>query len=236
MNLSVFAKIQKSPTLAHELTEQLRQSIKIGEFKCGDKLPAIQEIEKQTGVSRTVVREAVAQLHAEGLVTSKQGRGIFVIENNTAAKLEIGQFEFFNKSNVISILELRKTVEIESCALAAIHHSAAQLNNIKEALKRLEDKLATQGNTTYEDINLHNAIAAATGNQFIQRFVEFAGTCHLNAEKALFNHNDDTPLENTLIKMINQEHRQIVNAIQKQDPDLAKESMRQHLENSINRL
>src|SRR6266480_4068637 len=64
--------------LSHRLFEQLAEQIKAGRLAPGARLPTEQELTRAARVSRTVVREAVAALRAEGLVVTRQGVGAFV--------------------------------------------------------------------------------------------------------------------------------------------------------------
>src|SRR6478672_887147 len=67
-------------SLTHVLIERLTAQITSGELTPGAQLPTEQELIAATGVSRTVVREAVAALRAEGLVLTRQGVGAFVAD------------------------------------------------------------------------------------------------------------------------------------------------------------
>ena len=61
-----------------ELTQRLAAEILSGRLQPGARLPTEQKLSLATGVSRTVVREAVAALRADGLVITRQGLGAFV--------------------------------------------------------------------------------------------------------------------------------------------------------------
>src|SRR5258708_30541544 len=63
--------------LSRGLFEQLAEQIKNGRLSPGERLPTEQELTRAARVSRTVVREAVAALRAEGLVITRQGAGAF---------------------------------------------------------------------------------------------------------------------------------------------------------------
>jgi len=67
-------------SLTQMLIEQLSAQIMAGELKPGAQLPTEPELIAAAGVSRTVVREAVSALRAEGLVVTRQGVGAFVAE------------------------------------------------------------------------------------------------------------------------------------------------------------
>jgi DNA-binding GntR family transcriptional regulator len=78
-------------TLRHSVTESIRQAIAVGRFGAGDRMPE-KELCDMTGVSRTLVREALRQLESEGLVmviahkgpvvatiTAQQAAGIYEV-------------------------------------------------------------------------------------------------------------------------------------------------------------
>src|SRR6187455_3848658 len=80
-NLSLLKPIDAPRGLTAELVARLTADITSGKIPPGARLPTEQEMIAATGVSRTVVREAVAALRADGLVVTRQGVGAFVPEN-----------------------------------------------------------------------------------------------------------------------------------------------------------
>ena len=94
-----------------------RNDIQSGALKPGMMLPTEPVLTQNFGVSRTVIREAVAALKAEGLLEPRQGAGVFVLE---PAKSNRSIFEVDNNqlSDILEILELRMAVEIEAASLA----------------------------------------------------------------------------------------------------------------------
>ena len=56
-----------------------------GRFKAGERLPTERELSETFGVSRNVVREAIARLTFEGTVEPRQGSGVFVLGTNAIA-------------------------------------------------------------------------------------------------------------------------------------------------------
>ena len=79
----VSARFEPRPagTLVGKVSEALREAIRSGEFAPGDKLPSEAQLTEHHGVSRTVVREAIALLRNDGLVLPRQGAGVFVLSN-----------------------------------------------------------------------------------------------------------------------------------------------------------
>ncbi|MBL7372531.1 FadR family transcriptional regulator, partial [Escherichia coli] len=69
-------KMPERRSMAADLVDQLREKIRSGELSPGDKLPTERALVEELGISRTVVREAVARLSAEGWVEARQGSGV----------------------------------------------------------------------------------------------------------------------------------------------------------------
>ena len=66
-------------SLAQRVVAGLKDKIFAGDLPPGQKVPSETELIEEFGVSRTVVREAVTRLRAEGLIETFQGRGSFVL-------------------------------------------------------------------------------------------------------------------------------------------------------------
>src|SRR5688572_9486009 len=120
--------------LSRRLFEQLAEQIKSGRFAPGARLPTEQALTRAARVSRTVVREAVAALRAEGLVVTRQGVGAFVSAEPQRAPFRIEPERMQSLDDVLSVMELRIGVEIESAGLAAERASKAQVRTILTSL------------------------------------------------------------------------------------------------------
>ena len=118
-------RIERRPKLSEHVVSALRDQILGGQIAPGQKLPTEGQMTETFGVSRTVIREAVASLAADGLVEARQGAGVFVLEHPT---LTFGSFnqEIRKVSQAINVLEVRMGIEIESAGLAAVRRNAAQ--------------------------------------------------------------------------------------------------------------
>ena len=74
-------RIERKPKLSEHVVAALRSQVVGGEIMPGQKLPTESQLTETFGVSRTVIREAIASLAADGLVESRQGAGVFVLEH-----------------------------------------------------------------------------------------------------------------------------------------------------------
>ena len=75
-----FPAIAPSARLSERVADALTAEIRSGRLRPGDKLPTEPELAEQFSVSRTVVREAVSRMKSVGLVDSRQGSGVYVLE------------------------------------------------------------------------------------------------------------------------------------------------------------
>src|SRR5258705_4128407 len=113
--------------LSRGLIEQLAEQIKSGRLAAGARLPTEEELTRAAKVSRTVVREAVAAMRAEGLVVTRQGVGAFVSAAPQQAPFRIDTERLHNLEEILYVMELRLCVEIESAGLAAERATRAQV-------------------------------------------------------------------------------------------------------------
>ena len=191
--------------LSRQLFEQLAGEIRSGRLAPGERLPTEQALTRAARVSRTVVREAVAALRAEGLVITRQGVGAFVAPEPQHSPFRIEPERLQSLDNVLNVMELRLGVEIES------------------------DRSAVE-----EDIGFHRAIAEATGNPEFPRFLQFIGR-HLIPRRTVAGLPERMGGPRAYLALIQEEHQRIHDAIAARDPKAAREAMRRHLTRSLER-
>ena len=220
--------------LSRGLFEQLSEQIKSGRLAAGARLPTEEELSRAARVSRTVVREAVAALRADGLVVTRQGVGAFVSAAPQQAPFRIDQEGMRSIQDVLHVMELRLGVEIESAGLAAERATKPQLRAIAAALDAMA-RAATQGKDAIDqDLELHRAIAEATGNEQFPRFLQFIGR-HLIPRRIVSGMPQSMGGRRAYLDLLQEEHQAIVDAIQSRDPKAAREAMRRHLTRSLER-
>ena len=127
-------KLPPTERLSDKLAELLRQHLESGEWAPGDKLPTEQQLTEQFQVSRTVVREAVSRLKSMGLLTSRQGAGMFVAPRIQARALAFDPTVLTSLDAVLQVVEVRRTLEGEVAALAAQRITPAKARAIEDAM------------------------------------------------------------------------------------------------------
>jgi GntR family transcriptional repressor for pyruvate dehydrogenase complex len=218
----------RRPKLADLVIGTLRKRISAGEYGSGGKLPTESQMTTIFGVSRTVVREAIAALAADGLVQSRQGAGVFVVANAASPFTAIGA-ESSNKISVaLNVLEVRMGIEIESAGLAAVRRSASQDAAIQEAWNEFERLLKLGTPTGKTDFAFHRAIAAATNNPFYIEVLDGLGSRTIPCDVAS-PWGTESVLTYEYQAGLQREHLAILKAISAQDAGAAREAMRQHL-------
>jgi DNA-binding FadR family transcriptional regulator len=220
--------------LSRQLFEQLAAEIRSGRLAPGARLPTEQALTRAARVSRTVVREAVAALRAEGLVMTRQGVGAFVTAapQHTPYRIEPERLESLD--DILNVMELRLGVEIESAGLAAERAAKGGVRAIAAALQAIE-KTAGEGKSAVdEDLAFHRAIAEATGNPEFARFLQFIGR-HLIPRRTVSGLPERMGGQRVYLALIQEEHRRIADAIAEGDPKAARDAMRRHLTRSLDR-
>lgn len=225
---------RNEPNLTDRITQRLMDEITGGQYQVGDVLPPEQAIADRFGVSRTVLREAVSRLKSEGIVSSKQGRGLQVIANAPLSVLRI-QAAGHDTAQILGIVELRRGVEIEAAALAAERRTATDLIDIRASLDAMAEAIAT-GDVTLgveADLGFHRAIARATRNDNYILFFDFmAVLLRKNIEVSRRRSSKVSGRGAQAQK----EHAKVFAAIEKGDPDMARQFARIHIVNTEARL
>jgi len=233
-DLTVATKVERKPKLSAHVAASLRSQILAGDIGVGQKLPTESQLTEAFGVSRTVIREAVANLAADGLVESRQGAGIFVCERPAMAFSSITQDIGMKISHALNVIEVRMGLEIESAGLAAQRRNAAQEAAIQEAFFEFDRLLAMGEATGRSDFMFHRAIAAATNNPFYVEVLDALGMraipCDITSPWGT-----DSLLTREYQVMLQREHLAILKAISAGDAEAARAAMRAHLTESQRR-
>jgi|SRR5579884_2359800 DNA-binding GntR family transcriptional regulator len=102
------AQVNEGPMYV-QIANAIRAEIRAGRLKPGDKIKSEAELEREHGVSRTVVREAIGQLRADGLIISHQGKGRYVTTDApTRATQHSPEYEAITASLAQVLSDLRR--------------------------------------------------------------------------------------------------------------------------------
>ncbi|MBN9016419.1 MAG: FadR family transcriptional regulator [Rhizobiales bacterium] len=212
-----------------QVADWFAREIRAGHLTSGEKLPTEQELIAQFGVSRTVIREAMASLRSEGLVVSRQGSGVFVADHEASASFRIISDELRTLAEVQHVLQLRLAVEVEAAGLAAERRTDDDLVRMRDSLAAIDASIAAEDSAVEPDFAFHRAIASATGNPYFERFMHFLGPVII-PRQSVRPRGETADQRRRYLEQVQIEHRRILAAIERQNPEAARFTLREHLE------
>lgn len=225
-------RIARPLRLSEEVSGELQRRIARGDLKPGDRLPTEKALGEVFGVSRAVVREAVARLKADGLIETRQGSGAFIVEAPRTINLRFRQGAGPELDELRDIFELRAMVEGAVAELAAQRRDKKDLKAMAEQLQAMDAALADGRDGTEADDNFHIAMARATHNSYIGRLVEFLGRHFSDSRKLSWQ---GTRRELAHPQEAQREHRALFDAITAGNAEAARRSAQDHLRGTAGR-
>jgi DNA-binding FadR family transcriptional regulator len=217
-----------------EVARRLREEILSGALAPGAQLPTEQQLVARLGISRTVVREAVAALRAEGLLVTRQGVGAFVADGLDQRPFRVDTANLTSLDRVLHLIELRAAIETEAAGLAAERHRPRHLQHMTKALAAMDAALEHGDAAVRADFEFHCAVAAATGNPFFVEVLRYLG--QLVIPRHSLRVVSRTPdAQRQYLRRIQQEHRAIHEAIASGRAAEARVRMSAHLRGSQRR-
>lgn len=225
--------VERAPRLSEIVARRLAATIRSGGFVPGQKLPTEKELADRYEVSRVVVREAMSQLRSEGLVETRQGRGAFVSAEPQKALFRLDE-DADATGNLRHIFQLRIAIEGTAARLAAVNATPQQVDGMRAELASLKEAIDNQLDGTDADSRFHAAIAQASGNPYLSRFLAFLGA-NLRAAIGQARSNTAAHLPDRVM-LVEAEHEAVMSAIAAGDGPAAEAAMRRHLCDAMERL
>jgi GntR family transcriptional repressor for pyruvate dehydrogenase complex len=221
-------------SLTVEVRTKLLTEISSGRLAPGQRLPTEQEMMQSMKVSRTVVREAISALKAQGLVVTRQGSGAFVSAAPVPNSFTLDPEALRSLDAVLNMLELRLALETEAAGMASTRADDAGIQSVKDAHAAFEAAVDRGETAADEDFAFHLAIANATGNPNFGEFLKFLGA-YVIPRQNLRVWGTTFSGKAEYLAQIKQEHGRIVAAIVDRKPELARSALREHLTRAANR-
>jgi GntR family transcriptional repressor for pyruvate dehydrogenase complex len=195
-----------------------------GNLKPGDRLPPERELAKHFRVNRATLREAIHVLHERGLVDRRNRTGTRVASvKASSVGAAIERFYLLNNCSHREMHEVRSVLEPQSAALAARHAKKEDLEQLNKLLNELE-KCWQEGDAkrlASVDVQFHVALAAASHNSLIAAI--FSGLTPI-LEKFLYVQHSHLHRPKSFAM-----HREVYQAVAKQDAKRAWETMVRHM-------
>lgn len=204
---AIDAEALRTRSRADFVYDSLRDAISDGRIGVGERVRE-EEIARNLGVSRTPVREALQRLHQRGLLVFGAGRGLMVAE--------------LSQHQVLQLYAMREILEGSAARFAAQHADAADISILFRLQKDLADAKPDALLLVTLNRRFHQAIYEAAHNQYLLQ------TLNMLHDSLALLHNATFRVPSRRAES-DEEHRRIVVAIEKRDPDAAEEAAREHI-------
>ena len=209
--------------LSQSLVQELLALIQNGDFAPGDSLPTQKELSEKFGIGRGAVREAIQSLVSMGMIEVRPRLGAKVVATDSSAAvsaLAIGSL--LEDRAVDDLYEFRGVLEVEIAGKAAVNRDDNQRERIAAALEAYGHAL-TLGLPTYlRDIEFHQALAEACNNRV---YLDVLSSLNEVLSKA----RHETQHLPWAVKQALVEHREIFDAVMKNDVNGARSAMARHI-------
>jgi GntR family transcriptional repressor for pyruvate dehydrogenase complex len=211
--------------ISEEVLSQLKESILLGKFKSGEKLPSERELTEEFQVSRGAIREAIRILEITGFVTLRQGPtgGAFVTDlsfdhvGNAFLDLFLA-----NKVSIPELANVRLFVEPEVARLAALNATEEDRKRLTEAQ---EGEFLSVSTTTARIIQfqrVHHVIAESCQNHFYEAISKSMLRLTFEVVEAVDPDHEALHMPG--------EHKHIIDAIISTNAEAARAAMQTHME------
>ena len=229
MPITELGQIRKR-SLVERLGAEVRGQITAGRLTQGQQLPTEARMAAEFGVSRPLLREALAELRAEGFVETVNGRGTFVRHPSEADLTDafVRQLRLAGREPDLTadhLYEARQAIELCSAALAAERATPELIATLERLLQAMEDSGGDAAAYTAADVGFHVTVARATENPLFPALLEPIATMII---KGMF----ETHGKPDAVRLGIAAHGRVLSAIKRGDPEAARRAMAAHLHES----
>jgi DNA-binding FadR family transcriptional regulator len=211
-----------------QVYDQLRELIIRGELARGERLPGEVELARQFGVSRGTVREALRALAAHNLVRTAKGAsgGTFVtlptVDHISAfLQANIGLLSESNDVTLEEFLEARRLLEGFAARQCALRHTETDLERLRATM--VDSRVLSVEDQFHFNKEFHSVLVDGAGNTLLR----IAAQPIFSVLRTNLRRNALAP---TFGEHVEHDHRAILAAIERGDPDAAAAEMDRHLD------
>lgn len=157
-------------SVTSKVSHYIREHIRSGDWKVGQKIPSENQLCSELGVSRVSVRNAIQQFIALGILESEHGKGTFLLSNDLSMFLPVPgsipeNTELLDRMK--SILQFRSLIEPSICGLVAETASPELISQLEQYLDIMQGSVGKCEVFVQADVNFHLEICRASGNPVI---------------------------------------------------------------------
>jgi DNA-binding FadR family transcriptional regulator len=161
-------------TLSAQVAEQVVALITSGQWPVGTRIPPENALVGRLGVSRNTVREALRSLVHTGMLEARPGDGTYV---KAPSELEAPLVRRARRARLEEAVEVRALLEQQAARLAALRRTEADIRRLRVLLEQQRKASEADDRAAYAkaDAELHRAVVACAGNEFLAEIYEFLG-------------------------------------------------------------
>jgi GntR family transcriptional regulator, transcriptional repressor for pyruvate dehydrogenase complex len=214
--------------LTDEAIVKIRELIVSGQLQPGAKLPPEKELCAQLGMSRSSMREAVKALEVARVLAVRHGDGTYVTSLEPRLLLEgIGfAVDLLRDDTVLEVLEVRRMLEPEATALAALRIDDTTLDTLHGHLDDMREAGHDAEALVAADAAFHQCVISACGNQTLVSVLNGLSRRTLRARVWRGIVQDEA------IRVTVEQHAAIYEALAARDPQLARAAALLHVATS----
>jgi GntR family transcriptional regulator, transcriptional repressor for pyruvate dehydrogenase complex len=154
------------------VVEAIKERIASGDLLIGQRLPSIQQLAREFGVSTGSVREAARVLEVQGIIRIAHGSGIFAIAGTDLRTDPYEHFQRVGTGPILAVFEARRVLEPALAALAAERATETDIRMIRELAVMMEQMAAVGEAFAQPDVQFHRQIALAAQNPILARMMD----------------------------------------------------------------
>lgn len=204
---------------SEQVAQRILHMIEEGILHEGDKLPSEPEFAKQLGISRGILREGLAQLKAQGIISRKPKDGTYILPlEGSKNELSDSAQRMMKASSFRNIMEMRSAIEQKAAALAVERASDEELEELREIV------LKSQQQSGQDDLDFyfHYRLVELSGNSIFMGIVN----TYFGEIREIRDRNLNSASHKAEVQ---QEHLDIVDAICHRDRNAAQQAVEKHM-------
>lgn len=225
---SIIEPLERDQRLYERVADKILALIKDDTWRSGDRLPTERELAEAFNVSRTVIREAVKVLEAQGILEMTTGSGIYVRSPDSGLVSRSLQtcLQLLDTDDVTwQLAEVRRILEIAIAALAAARATPEQRTQLRKICQEMRAGPGSTENLAKLDLRFHMLLAEATQNELFGVLL-----APLMEQMANLFHKIWADYGTRPVELVFQRHEAILAAVEQSNPDAARQAMTEHME------
>ena len=203
---SAQAVLDRTQSPVEQAYNYILQGILSGELMPGMRVPA-EAVAEELGISRMPVRDALRRLEGDGAVTIFTNRGASVAQ--------------FSQMEIVQLIEMRAVLEGLAARLALQNIGKAEIEELEELKRRMERSSDNLVKWMFYHDDFHNYLTALSQRALLMRQTERMRVMLRPYYRQYYANTKE-------LEIFGLEHRKIIEAIRKADPDKVESIVRSH--------